>query len=123
MPYSTYAKNKLLDTLRNVSFAVTTTYLSLHSASPGDTGANEISGGSPAYARKSTVWNAATGGSMDNSDTPVIDVPASTTVTHLGVWDAVTAGNFLGYVDITDETFTAQGTYTVSDLDLDLNAA
>lgn len=122
MPYSTYLKNKWLDALRNTSFAVTTVYASLHTASPGDTGANEVSGGSPAYARKSVTFSAASAGAIDSSNAPVFDVPASTTVTHVGFWDASTAGNFLGYSDVTDEVFAGQGTYTLSDADLDLNS-
>jgi hypothetical protein len=122
MPYSTYVKNKWLDTLRNQAFAVAQTYASLHTANPGDTGANEVSGGSPAYARKAINWNAATGGTIDDSTAPVFDVPAGTTVAFVGLWDALTVGNFLGYADVTDEAFAAQGTYTVTDMDLNLNA-
>jgi hypothetical protein len=122
LPYSSYLKNKLLDTLRNQSFAITTTYASLHSGAPGDSGANEIAGGSPAYARKSITWNAAAAGSLDSSNAPVFDVPASTTVAHVGFFDAATSGNFLGSADVTDEVFAAQGTYTLTDADLDLNS-
>lgn len=127
MPYSTYLKHKWLDVLRGGGSGVTFTapanvYASLHSSSPGDTGANEISGGSPAYARKVCLFNAASGGNLDNSGTPVFDVPASTTVAYVGFWDALTAGNFLGYADVTDEVFASQGTYTLTDADLDLNS-
>lgn len=122
MPYSTYYKNAALNTWRNVSFTIAATYGSLHSGAPGDTGANEITGGSPAYARKAVTWNAAASGSLDSSNAPVFDVPSGTTVAHVGFWDAVTAGNFLGSADVTDETFAAQGTYTLTDADVDLNA-
>ena len=123
MPYSTYLKNAWLNTLRNVSFSVATTYASLHSANPGNTGASELSGGSPAYARKAVAWNAATGGAMDDSTNgAVFDVPAGATVAFVGLWDALTNGNFLGYADVTDEAFAAQGTYTLTDADLDLNS-
>lgn len=122
MPYSTYLKHKWLNALRNTSFAVTTVYASLHTASPGDTGTNEVTGGSPAYARVAVTFNAASGGAIDSSNAPAFDVPASTTVAYVGFWDASTAGNFLGYSDVTDEVFAGQGTYTLSDADLDLNA-
>lgn len=122
MPYSTYTKNAWLNTLRNVSFAVATTYGSLHTADPGDTGASEVTGGSPAYARKSVTWNAAASGAMDDSNVPVFDVPTATTVAYVGLWDAVSAGNFLGAANVTDEVFAAQGTYTLTDADLDVNA-
>lgn len=99
-----------------------TTYVSLHTGSPGTTGANEVAGGSPAYARKSISFSAASGGSKSSSSQPVLDVPAGTTVTHLGLWDAVSSGNFLGYADVTDESFAGQGTYTVTSATVDLNA-
>jgi hypothetical protein len=41
-------------------------YLSLHTADPGTTGANEVSGGS--YARQAITWNAASGGEQTSSD-------------------------------------------------------
>lgn len=127
MPYSSYIKNAWLNTIRGggagTSFtAPANVYASLHTASPGDTGANEVSGGSPAYARIAITFAAAAAGAIDSSNTPVFDVPASTTVTHVGFWDASTAGNFLGSADVTDEAFGAQGTYTLTDADLDLNA-
>lgn len=121
MPYSTYLKNRLLNCLRNNSGAIAAVYASLHTASPGDNGANEVAGGAPAYARKQMTWNAPAGGTMDG-DSVTFDVPAGTTVTHVGFWDAAAAGNFLGYADVTDEAFVGQGTYTLTDADLDLNS-
>lgn len=63
---------------------------SLHTDYPGTTGANEVAGGSPAYAQQAITWNAASGGSKDNDANPVFDVPASTTVYWLGLWDGAT---------------------------------
>jgi hypothetical protein len=73
------------------------THGSLHTAYS-STGANEVTGGSPAYARKAATWAAASGRSKATSASMVFDVPASTTVRWVGFWDAVTAGNFLGMV-------------------------
>jgi hypothetical protein len=53
---------------------------------------------------------------------PVFDVPAGRTVLYIGLWSAVTAGTFYGSALVTSETFGAQGTYTLTDMDLDLNA-
>ena len=116
MPYSILGKNAMLDNLGTLAV-----FASLHTADPGENGINEVTGGSPAYARKSLTWNAAAAGSMDDSNAPVFDVPASTTVAFVGFWSAVTAGTFYGSADVTDEVFGAQGTYTLSDADLDLN--
>jgi hypothetical protein len=118
MAYSTAAKNYMLDQLGTNK----ATYASLHTADPGDTGASEVTGGAPAYARKAITWNAAAAGVLDSSVAPVFDVPASTTVTHVGFWDAVTLGNWAGGAAVTNETFGAQGTYTLDDADLDLNS-
>lgn len=110
------AKNLMLDELAAVAV-----FASLHTADPGTNGANEVSGGSPAYARKAITWNAAASGALDNNANPVFDVPAGTTITHVGLWSASTAGTFYGSFDITDEAFGAQGTYTLSDADVTLS--
>lgn len=117
MPYTTEGKNAMLDEL-----AALATHIALHTAVPSTGTPNEVAGGSPAYARKANAWNAAAAGSLDNSNVPVFDVPGSTTVTHVGFWTAVSGGTLLAYAAVTNETFGAQGTYTVTDADLDLNA-
>lgn len=117
MPYSATAKNYMLDQLGTVAV-----YASLHTANPGSTGATEVTGGTPTYARKALTWNSASAGSKTLSNTPLFDVPASTTVTHVGLWSAVTAGTWYGYIDVTDEAFAAQGTYQITSGTIDLNA-
>jgi len=117
MPYSTDGKNTMLDALAGLAV-----FVSLHEGDPGDSGINEISGGVPAYARKAITWNPAAAGSLDSSNQPVFDVGAGKTVAYVGFWSAVTAGVFYGAADVTDEVFGAQGTYTLTDADLDLNA-
>lgn len=79
--------------------APTALYVSLHSANPGLDGANEISGN--AYARVAATFdtveaNGAAGRKKAN-DASVL-FPKSTpagwgSVTHFGVWDALTSGN------------------------------
>lgn len=117
MPYTNEGKNIMLD-----RFGVLATHIALHTAVPSTGTPNEVSGGSPAYARKTNTWNAAAAGVLDNSNTPVFDVPAGTTVTHVGFWSALTGGTCYGYAAVTNESFGAQGTYTVTDADLDLNS-
>ena len=117
MPYSIVGKNAMLDALGALAV-----FVSLHSADPGESGTNEISGGSPAYIRKAITWNAAAAGSMDDSNVPVFDVGAGTTVLYVGFWSAVTVGIFYGAALVTQEVFGGQGTYTLTDADLDLNA-
>lgn len=96
-------------------------FVSLHTADPGATGLNEVTGGAPAYARKAITWAAAASGNADSSSAPVFDVPSATTITHVGFWSALTAGTFYGSADITDEVFAGQGTYTLSDADITIS--
>lgn len=118
MPYSAVAKNYMLDQLG----ANKALYASIHDDPPGDSGANEISGGSPAYARQAVTWQSASGGAMGNTGNLTFDIPAGTSVKYVGFWDAVSGGNFQGYDDVTQEDFAGQGTYKVTDAVLDLNA-
>ncbi len=117
MPYSILGKNEMLDALAGLAV-----FVSLHEGDPGESGINEISGGSPAYARKAITWNPAASGSLDSSSQPVFDVPAGKTVSYVGFWSAESGGVFYGAADVVDEVFGAQGTYTLTDADLDLNA-
>lgn len=117
--YDTTAKNVMLDALAGVL-----TRISLHSGDPGAANAadNELSGGSPAYARKAVTWAAASGGSMDETTSPTFDVEGGDTVSWIAGWN--TAGTVRYFKkDVTDEVFGAQGTYQLTDLDLDLNDA
>lgn len=68
---------------------LTITNASLHSGFPGATGANEVSGGSPAYARKGVTFGAASGGFRSLSAAVTFDVPA-TTVRWVGYWNTST---------------------------------
>jgi len=80
------AKNTMLN-------ALTVDTASLHTAFPGLTGANEVSGGAPAYARKAVTFGAAAGGSRALSAAVTFDVPA-TTVRWFGFW---VSGTYVGY--------------------------
>jgi len=122
MPYTTAGKNLMLDALRGINPSVGLAYASLHTADPGQSGTSEVTGGSPAYARKAITMGAASNGQIAASTQPVFDVPGGTTVTHVGFWSAVSGGTFLGYADVTDESFAGKGTYTLTSSTLDLNA-
>lgn len=116
--YDNTAKNLMLDALGAVCVR-----LALHSGDPGaaNTASNELTGGSPAYARKAIAWSAASGGSMDDSTNgAVFDVPAGSTVAWISGWNSAGTVRYFKK-QVTSETFAAQGTYTVTDADLDLN--
>ena len=77
----------------------TTAYVSLHTADPADTGANEVSGN--AYARIGPVTFANAGNNPTvASNSAIVTFAAATgswgTVAYFGVWDAATGGNFQG---------------------------
>ena len=113
MAYETEGKNEMLDAL-----GALVTYVGLL-----DDGDTEITGGSPAYARKAITWAAASSGEMAaNGTLPVFDVPAGTTVNKVIFMSAITAGTKYAEADITDEVFTNQGTYTLTSVALDLNS-
>lgn len=84
----------------------------------------ELSGGSPAYARKTIAWNAVSLGAVDDSTNgAVIDVPppgaTGGQVDYLGYWN--NASSELRAIDkVATETYAGQGTYTVTDADLDV---
>ena len=106
-------------TIRNSEldhFGTLALFVSLHTAEPGNgttAAAGEASGGT--YARKSVTWAAAAAGAKSSSAAVVFDVPAATTITHLGYWSAATAGTFYGSrVLSASETFTTAGTYTIA---------
>ena len=105
MPFSTDGKNAMLNALGAVI-----THAALYSD---DAGTTEISGGTPAYARKSITWAAADAGSMAASNAPAFDVPASTTVKAVGFMTAVSGGTRHALHNVTDEAFAAQGVYTL----------
>lgn len=79
-------------TLDGMLNALTFTLASLHTAFPGSTGTNEVTGGAPAYAKKAITINASSGGSRALNASVAFDVPA-TTVRWVGFWNA---GTFLG---------------------------
>ena len=114
MPLSEAAKNAMLDHLGSVALRA-----SLHSADPGSGGANELSGGVPAYARKPITWAPASGSSKDSAAAVDFDVPAGAAVRHFGLW-SVDGLTFYGSGALTEELFAGQGIYTLTAADLGL---
>lgn len=76
----------LADTAVNVMLdALTLDLCSLHTAYSA-AGANEVAGGTPAYARKAITMGAAAARARAASSAPVFDVPVGTTVRFIGLW-------------------------------------
>lgn len=103
----------LLDAALNVmadAFAAAATHLSLHSADPGGTGANETTA-----ARQLAGWGSAATGDVTASNIAFTGGAASGAVTHVGYWSASTGGTFYGSRALTgDAAFNAAGEYTVT---------
>lgn len=84
--------------------------ISLHTADPGTTGANEVTGGSPAYARKTTTWAGAAADGVVTGSPVVFEVPAGT-YTWIGQWNGST---FVGGQKLATSTGALPGQQTVT---------
>jgi len=96
------AKGAMLDAIDESAVGLGMKFGSLHTAYS-TTGASEVTGGSPAYARVALTWAAAAGAPRTKAlaaTLPTWNVPAATTVGWWGMWDAVTVGNFLGMMPL-----------------------
>lgn len=102
---TTASKNTML-----ASVFAGTMYASLHTGDPGTTGANEASGGSPAYARQTFSWGAASNGAVSGG-TVTFNVPAGS-YAYLGYWTAASGGTYIGGYAL-NGTFTASGQTTL----------
>lgn len=87
-----------------------TLYMSLHTATPGLTGANEVAGN--AYTRIVVSFGAPTSGAGISGVTVTFPAPTPAnwgTITHFGLWDAATVGNFYGGDQLTNSIATSIG--------------
>jgi hypothetical protein len=101
---SDYLEDKLLDhVLRGTSYtSPTTVYMGLYTSDPGDDNSGtEVSGGS--YARQVVSVTTASGGVVTSSAD--VTFPQATanwgTISHIGLLDALTAGNLLMHTPLT----------------------
>lgn len=85
-------------------------WLALFTSDPGEAGGGtEMSGGTPAYARKQITFGSESGGQASNSSSVSVNVPTGTT-TYWAIMDASSGGNVL-YSDAFDAPIdTASGT-------------
>ena len=122
MSISNFLENELLDTALAVgAYSTTNVYVSLHTADPGETGTSEVTGGG--YGREGpTTFSAAAAGTTSNTaQIDFTNMPA-VTVTHVGLYDAATAGNFLwGGALTASKTLNAGDTFRIAATDLDVS--
>lgn len=80
------AANAALNGLDGTGASNTMTHVSLHSASPGTTGANE-NANTGSYARQACTWNAAASSAKTNSTALTFSTLGSVACTHFGTWN------------------------------------
>lgn len=92
---SDYLENALLDLVFNgTAFtALSTVYVKLHTGAPGEAG---TANAATETTRKAMTTGAASGGTTSN-DAAITwtSYPAAETVSHISIWDNVSAGNCL----------------------------
>lgn len=89
-----------------------TVYMSLHTGDPGTTGANEVTG--TPYARLQVTFGTPASGAVANTNNPEFSVPDSTAVTHIGLWSALTDGDFYIGEDSADHTLSTGDLYRLT---------
>jgi hypothetical protein len=92
---SAAAANAALDGLNGTGATNVIPFVSLHSASPSTTGANE-NANVGSYARLACSWNTAASSAKTNSTALSFTTGGTVACTHVGTWSSVTyaAGNF-----------------------------
>lgn len=107
--------NSWLNMLRGTAFtAPAGTFVKLHTADPGASGATAASANTT---RVAATFSAASGGVLTMSNSPAWAswASGSETISHISVWDASTAGNFLYSVALTVAKAVTNGdTFTLS---------
>lgn len=118
MSLSNFLEDALLNHIRGTAYTSPTgLYVKLHTGNPGEDAALL-----PATeaTRKLVTFAVASGGSMAGTGTPVAewtDVSTTETYSHFSVWDAITAGNPLGYGALSSPAaMTAGDTFQITSL-------
>jgi hypothetical protein len=111
MSFSNYLETELLDHVfaGNAYTSPSAVYVGLFTATPGeDDSGTEVSGGS--YARQAGSFSVS---GNTATTTAAIEFPTATaswgTITHIGIYDASSAGNLLAYASLTASKAIASG--------------
>ena len=75
-----------------MNFKLWVEYIKLHTADPGAAGTTAPSA---VTTRASATFSAASAGAIALSNSPSFTMTTTETITHISVWDASSAGNFL----------------------------
>jgi hypothetical protein len=117
--YNATRANSFLNVLRNTAYsAVATPFVKLHVGDPGAAGTTNPSA---VTTRNAITWNAAAAGSMTLLALSAFTMTTSETITHISIWDASTAGNFVESWPLTSSVAVVNGsTLTFSTFTLSL---
>jgi len=98
MPLSSIGEGIVLDAL------LADVYVSLHTADPGNTGASEVGTVGTGYARQVATFNSTGNNPTVRANNAIIQFPIALTgwgeVTHVGIWDAISGGEFIAYAPL-----------------------
>lgn len=112
---------RMLSALSGTASGNPITHMSIHSADPGTGGTSQIG------TRVAVSFSAPSGSGpyslVTSAQVQFTNIAANTTVTHVGFWDALTTGNFMGSADVTDELFSNTGTYTVTSATIQISGS
>jgi hypothetical protein len=125
MSFSNFLETEILDHVfgGNAYTAPGTLYLALFTSNPAEDGSGtEVSTSGTAYARQSVAFTVSGNTATSSS---AVDFPTATanfgTVTHVGVYDASTAGNLMAYAALTSsKTIETGDVFRVPAGDLDI---
>jgi hypothetical protein len=132
---SDYLENGLLNHIFNGASMTSpgaTLYVSAHTAAVADDGSGaEVSTSGTAYAREAVTKNTTnfpttSTGTISNGTAITFDVATGNwgTVTSIGIWDAITAGNLLYWGDLTaSQTVNTGNQFSIPAGDLDISEA
>jgi hypothetical protein len=125
MAFSQYLADRILTWVKGVSFpaALSNVHISIHSGNPGvngtvDDATTSVTGTANRTTVASSAFSAvgnASGGGREITNSYVVQITtnaangSTVTLTHFGVWDAVTGGNFLASGELTTPVSVQQG--------------
>lgn len=123
MSYSNYLEDKINDAVcNNTALQVAQSYVKLHTGDPGEDCTANAAGETT---RKSASFGASSGGTAtSDADLTWTNVSTSETITHVSMWDHVSAGNALGSGSLTvSKALTAGDTFTIPSGSLTFSSA
>ena len=123
MSFTNFLETEILDhVFAGAAYtAPTTKYLALYTAAPGETGGGtELSGSG--YARQTVAFTTVGNTTSNNAS---VEFPTASgswgSVTHVGVFDALTSGNLMAYATLTSaKTIDSGDVFRIPSGDLDI---